>query len=111
MEDWMTKARGAVLLAAYSADPDAAPVYRIPKPRKWWQFWKSVEWETVRGVSRSQMERVQQAMNEHMAGRMRRAEAMFHPDPVPPWFNLNSPALDAPRDSGSHSKSEDPERG
>lgn len=38
---------------------------------------------------------MQAAQEQWLADRMRRADQLFAPDPVPPWFNLNSPLLDA----------------
>lgn len=97
MKDWERKARGAILLAAYSSDPEAVPEFQVPKPRKWWQFWKPVEWETVRGVSRAQMERAQEAINADLRARAARLREMY-PN-ASPYTNLYAPFLDPPRDS------------
>lgn len=62
MKDWQNKARETVLAAAYGDDPEAVPVYLIPKPRPWWALWRKTEWEEIQGVSRAQMQRVADAM-------------------------------------------------
>ncbi len=51
--DWKREAVAAVMLAKQC--PDMVPEYRVPRPRKWWQFWKPVEWVTYRGASVNQI--------------------------------------------------------
>lgn len=60
MAEWRRDAMRAVALAEVMHD-DYRPTYRVPVPRKWWQFWKRQEWETVTGLSRNDCRRVQRA--------------------------------------------------
>lgn len=103
--DWKDKARWEVLRAAHSSDAHAAPVYRVPKHRPWWLFWKPVEWEEVRGVSRAQMERFADAVRADQRARL---EVMGNADPMAniyaPWVDA---ALAARRDSDTHRDGQD----
>lgn len=99
MKDWQTKAREAITLAAYGSDPEAVPEYQVPKPRPWWEFWRPTEYETVRGVSRAALERVQEAIDQDLRERSRRLKEMY-PD-ASPFTNLYAPWLDPPSPSGS----------
>lgn len=59
---WKDDAYDAVYVAAYSSDPEARPVYRVPRHKPWWAFWRPTEWETIEGISRAQLGRVNEAM-------------------------------------------------
>lgn len=69
MNDWREKARAAIWTAAYSNDPEAVPVYRVPKPKPWWAFWRPTEWETITGMSRAQWATIAKNLERYQRGR------------------------------------------
>jgi hypothetical protein len=59
MRQWKQDAYAAIAAADFF-DDDYVPEYRVPA-RRWWQLWKP-RWRMVRGVSRAQTRRAQEAV-------------------------------------------------